>query len=150
VWRENLGDNEHAAAWLTERIAEIERMISLAPTIAVMVDCEARVEPLAKALNRRLEDINLTAEACRDGQFLGNDRSVRVFDIKHIKGLEFEAAFFVGLDATIDRLPDLYAKYLYVGATRASTYVGVTFDGIRPSALDPLTAHFKDDWSIPQ
>ena len=148
VWRDGLDDEDCVAAWLAARIGEIERMIGTAPTIAVMVDREDRVELLAKALKRHLEDINLTAEACRDGQVLGNDRSVRVFDIKHIKGLEFEAAFFVGLDATMRRLPDLYPKYLYVGATRACTYVGVTFDGKRPEALDPLAPHFSEDWTV--
>lgn len=122
-------------------------MIGGTPTIAVMVDSEDRVERLTKALNRRLEDINLTAQACRGGQILGNDRAVRVFDVKHIKGLEFEAAFFVGLDETVNRLPDLFSKYLYVGATRAANYVGVTFDGERPAALDPLTAYFSENWA---
>ena len=125
VWADRLADDEDVAAWLTDRIGEIERMINGAPTIAVMVDSEDRVERLAKALNQRLEDINLTAQACRGGQILGNDRAVRVFDIKHIKGLEFEAAFFVGLDTTMQCLPDLYSKYLYDDATRAANYVGI-------------------------
>jgi len=29
---------------------------------------------------------------------MGNENDVRVFDIQHIKGLEFEAVFFVGVD----------------------------------------------------
>ena len=46
--------------------------------------------------------------------------AIRVFDIKHIKGLEFEAAFFVSLDRLALLYPDLIGNYLYVGATRAA------------------------------
>jgi hypothetical protein len=35
---------------------------------------------------------------CREGRDLGQQQEIRVFDIKHIKGLEFEAVFFVGVD----------------------------------------------------
>jgi len=50
------------------------------------------------------------------------DNQVRVFDVQHIKGLEFEAVFFVGLDRLAKREPDIFAKYLYVGATRAALF----------------------------
>lgn len=34
---------------------------------------------------------------CYEGQFAGQNNDIRVFDIQHIKGLEFEAVFFVGV-----------------------------------------------------
>ncbi|MFM5708481.1 ATP-binding domain-containing protein [Aeromonas veronii] len=71
---------------------------------------------------------------------------MRVFDIKHIKGLEFEAVFFVGIDQLATLHPSLFDKYLYVGTTRAATYLGVTCWGALPSAIDSLRAHFCQGW----
>lgn len=148
IWQTHLSDNAAIAEWLTQRIHEIDRMVQKATTIAVLVNEEEQVEPLALELNGRLEEINLSAVACKDGKVVGNDRDVRVFNIRHIKGLEFEAVFFVDLDQTVSRHPDLFSKYLYVGATRAATYLGVTFRGDVPQKVEPLSHHFARDWSL--
>ena len=123
-------------------------MVQKATTIAVLVNDEEHVEPLALELNDRLEEISLSAVACKDGKVVGNDRDVRVFDIRHIKGLEFESVFFVDLDQTIARHPDLFSKYLYVGATRAAMYLGVTFRGDVQPQIETLVQHFERDWSL--
>ena len=146
VWRDYLNDHEKVADWLTERIQEIDRMLDRSTTIAVLVNKEADVEPLALTLNDRLEEISLAAVPCKDGKVVGSDRDVRVFDIQHIKGLEFEAVFFVGLDETLEKHPELFTKFLYVGATRAATYLGVTFYGALPEVLTPLSPRFAEKW----
>ena len=148
VWHAELNDNSAVAEWLAKRIKEVDRIVQKATTIAVLVTEEEQVEQLAEELNDRLEEINLSAAACKDGKVVGNDRDVRVFDIRHIKGLEFEAVFFVDLDQLVFRYPDLFAKYLYVGATRAATYLGVTFKGQVPKQIEPLMHHFGEDWSV--
>lgn len=149
VWQTDLRDHAATAEWLTQRIHEIDHlMVQKATTIAVLVNDEEHVEPLALELNDRLEEISLSAVACKDGKVVGNDREVRVFDIRHIKGLEFEAVFFVDLDQTIARHPDLFSKYLYVGATRAAMYLGVTFRGDVPPQIETLVQHFERDWSL--
>ena len=71
---------------------------------------------------------------------------VRVFDIQHIKGLKFEAVFFVGVDRLAASQPELFDKYLYVGTTRAATYLGMTCDGPLPTILEPLRPMFADKW----
>ena len=80
---------------------------------------------------------------------MGQESNVRVFDIQHIKGLEFEAVFFVSVDQLAALHPALFDKYLYVGTTRAATYLGVTCDGTLPVALEGLRAHFGQDWQTP-
>ena len=148
VWAADLDDQNAIADWLALRIREIEQMVGKVPTIAVLVNEEELVEPMAMVLNTRLQEISLSAVACKDGKVVGNDRDVRVFNIEHIKGLEFEAVFFVGLDQTVDKYPDLHTKYLYVGATRAANYLGVTFSsGIRQE-VRTLSNHFQDTWSV--
>ena len=147
IWQTNLRNKTEIANWLTDRIQEIDRLVQRSTTIAVLVNEEEDVEPLALELNARLEEISLKAVACKDGKVVGNDGDVRVFDIRHIKGLEFEAAFFVDADKTVLRYPDLFPKYLYVGATRAATYLGVTFQRDVPTELKSLSSHFGQDWS---
>lgn len=142
VWQSGLAGNPKIADWLTQRIHEIDQTVE-ATTIAVLVNEEEQVEPLAIELNDRLEEINLKAAACKDGKVVGNDHDVRVFSIQHIKGLEFEAVFFVGLDEIVEAHPDLFTKYLYVGATRAATYLGITFHGDIPSQVEELRHHFS-------
>ncbi|WP_316231136.1 ATP-binding domain-containing protein [Bradyrhizobium sp. SZCCHNR1051] len=133
--------------WLAERIGEIERFTGSMPSIAVLVNTEMEVEPLAKALDAALADRSLRAVACLRGQTVGQDNDVRVFDVQHIKGLEFEAVFFVGVDELAERMPDLFDKYLYVGTTRAATFLGVTVNGpALPDAIKSLEGLFQDRW----
>ncbi|MBE7635954.1 ATP-binding domain-containing protein [Sneathiella sp. P13V-1] len=146
VWKSGLSEYNETAKWLTERIREIDRTLPNGTTIAILVNTEEQVEPLAVELNKHLEDINLSAIACKDGRVVGNDRDVRVFNLEHIKGLEFEAVFFIDLDTTIDSHPELYFKYLYVGATRAATYLGITFQGEIPEQIQSLSSHFEANW----
>ena len=63
--------------------------------------------------------------------------------MQHIKGLEFEAVFFVGVDALAGRISDLYRRFVYVGVTRAATYLAVTCEAALPAGLEPLRPHFQ-------
>ena len=116
------------------------------PSIAVLVMSEGDVQPLAEMLSEQLANNNIRAVPCRDGQTMGKENDVRVFDIQHIKGLEFEAVFFVGVDRLAASQPELFDKYLYVGTTRAATYLGMTCDGPLPTALEPLRSKFEEHW----
>ena len=93
-----------------------------------------------------LAEHNIQVIACREGQAVGQESNVRVFDIQHIKGLEFESVFFVGIDQLAKLQPALFDKYLYVGTTRAATYLGVTCQGIMPTAIESLRMNFCRHW----
>jgi hypothetical protein len=134
-------------SWIAERIREIERFVGKLPSIAIFVKDDQDVKPLAEAINRALEDSNIQVEACLGGKAVGQETDVRVFAVEFIKGLEFESVFFVGIDRLIDAYPDLYDKYLYVGATRAATYLGFTCDESLPDSLSSLRSMFVSDWS---
>lgn len=135
--------------WLAARIGEIEKLTSPLPSVAILVNDEGAVGPLAEALNDALSGANLNVVPCHEGQFAGQENDIRVFDVQHIKGLEFEAVFFIGVDELAHRRPDLFDKYLYVGATRAATYLGITCDGpALPRKINELAPLFKLDWQI--
>jgi superfamily I DNA/RNA helicase len=143
----NLSNRDSVAEWLANRIGEIEKFTRILPSIAVLVNDEAEVVPVAEALNATLASRNIRAVPCPRGNLAGQDNDVRVFDIQHIKGLEFEAVFFVGLDHLAEQKPDLFDKYLYVGATRAATYLGlVTGAESLPSRIRSLQNRFAEHW----
>lgn len=135
--------------WLSERIREIERFVGQLPSTAIFVNTEVEVAPIAEALNAALAEHNIQVIACKEGQAVGQETNVRVFDIKHIKGLEFEAVFFIGIDQLAKLHAELFDKYLYVGTTRAATYLGCTCEGALPSQLEPLRNHFVQTWHSP-
>jgi DNA helicase IV len=147
VFVEHIMNTEDKAKWIAERIIELKKMVrDELPSVAVLVSQESDVREMAKHLTLELEEFNARAVACADGQVLGNDHDVRVFDVQHIKGLEFEAVFFVDVDKLESQLPDLYTKYLYVGATRAATYFGVMATQSLPSIFDTLKPSMTADW----
>jgi len=123
VLAKGMADVPVIAAWLANRIVEIETFVGELPSIAVLVNDEDNVRTVASALGEALTDQNITVIPCPDGQVRGRDGAVRVFNVRHIKGLEFEAVFFVGIDRLAEIYPDLFDKYLYVGATRAATWI---------------------------
>ena len=132
--------------WLAKRIVEIESLVQQFPSIAIFVPSEAQVQPLAESLNAALEEQNFRVVPCPNGQVVGHQNEIRVFDVQHIKGLEFEAVFFVDLDVLADEKGDLFPGYLYVGSTRAATYLGITCRKALPSILKPIRNSFVSDW----
>lgn len=143
---EHATNAETIVGWLADRIREIERFVGQLPSTAIFVNTEDDVAPVADALNAALAEHNIQVIACREGQAVGQESNVRVFNIQHIKGLEFEAVFFVGIDQLATLHPALFDKYLYVGTTRAATYLGVTCQDTLPSAIESLRTHFCQDW----
>ncbi len=131
--------------WLAKNISRIERNVHQLPSIAVFVNTEEDVEPTARALEPLLAEHNIPVMACREGQAVGQESSVRIFDVQHIKGLEFEAVFFLGIDRLAELQPELFDKYIYVGTTRAATYLGLACEGSLPMQLEPLRHHFITD-----
>ena len=61
-----------------------------------------------------------------------------MFGIRYIKGLEFEAVFFINLDDFAEDDPELFHRFFYVGATRAATYLGITYQNEIPDRLTPV------------
>jgi len=143
---ENSSQSE-TVEWLAVRIADIERFVEQLPSIAVFVNSEVDVEPTAKALEALLSEHNIPVTACTEGRIVGQESSVRVFDIQHIKGLEFEAVFFLGVDRLAALHPELFDKYIYVGTTRAAAYLGLACEGSLPAQLAPVRHHFATDWT---
>jgi superfamily I DNA/RNA helicase len=142
VLGENLSGVE-VGRWLAERIHEIERAVGRLPSIAVFVDGDETIEPLVDSARPRLSENSIPIMGCKEGHVVGDASEVRVFDVKHIKGLEFEAAFFVGIDRLSERVPDLFHRIFYVGATRAATYLGLTCEKELPPRLEPVRSHFS-------
>jgi DNA polymerase III delta prime subunit len=143
----DLAQRDDIIEWLALRIVEIERFTNPLPSVAVLVNDEAEVGLLADGLKAALVEQNLNVVACYKGQFAGQENDIRVFNVQHIKGLEFEAVFFVGVDTLAALQPELFDKYLYVGATRAATYLGLTCAGAGlPQKIESLQAGFAADW----
>jgi len=135
------------AEWLASRINEIERFSDGLPSIAVLVNREDELQPLADALNEALAEQAIRAIACPKGQAIGPENDVRIFEVQHIKGLEFEAIFFVNIDALAQAEPDLFERFIYVGATRAATFLGLTCAGdTLPAPLLPVEGLFDEYW----
>lgn len=101
------------------------------------------IDPLLKATESLLAMRNITIVGCKEGRVVGDAREVQIFDIQHIKGLEFEGVFFIGIDQLAERIPNLFHRFLYVGVTRAATFLGLTCEGPLPRGLEPLRQHFS-------
>jgi len=147
VLAEGLSDPEDLVLWLAARIQEIELALGQLPSIAILVNSEAEVQPVAAELNMALMDLNIRAVPCPDGLAMRPGNDVRVFDVQHIKGFEFEAVFFVGIDQLANVNPELFDKYLYVGTTRAATYLGVTCEGKLPVSIESVRPLFAKSWN---
>ena len=138
-----------AAEWLAARIGEVEDRIGSLPSIAIFVDGDELMDDLVRDLRPLLETRNIPVAGCKGGKVVGDAREVRIFDVQHIKGLEFEAVFFVGIDRLAKRIPDLFLRFVYVGVTRAATFLAVTCENKLPPKLKKLRPQFgREGWPL--
>ena len=117
--------------WISERILEIYKSYGKSiPSIAIFLPDESNLEEFTKELGDmdELADVGIKVRASNKGQVLGDSNTVRVFSIKYVKGMEFEAAFFHNIHKINDNYAteEMVLKNLYVGLSRASFYMAVT------------------------
>lgn len=142
--------------WIANRILEIYRAYGDSiPSIAIFLPEENQLENFASRLGEldTLADVGILVKPCRDGQVLGDKNTVRVFSIKVIKGLEFESVFFHNIDKFQEQSlnSDLFLKYLYVGLSRATFYLGLTISKKLPIEISFIAKKFDNTgktWTI--
>jgi DNA helicase IV len=130
-------------AWLANRIVEVEQSVGHLPSVALFVDSDESIDPLVRELSPLLARHNIRVVGCKEGRIVGDALEVRVFDVQHIKGLEFEAVFLLAIDRLASKLPDLFHRFIYVGATRAATYLALTSEGPSPDYLEKIRPCFQ-------
>lgn len=140
-------DEDEKLNWLANRILEIYIAYGDSiPSIAIFLPEENQLEHFATKLGclDTLADVGILVKACRNGEVLGDKNTVRVFAIDKIKGLEFEAVFFNDIDSLEKQNlgKDLFLKYLYVGLSRATFYLGLTLSNKLSDQLSFIADHF--------
>lgn len=81
-------------------------------------------------------------EACLGGKYTGDKQDIRVFSIEYIKGLEFQAVFFIALDQQKVAEDELLMKFFYVGLSRANFFLAATVMEEWPQALAVIENDF--------
>ena len=137
---------DREAAWIAIRIGEIDIACGKQlPSVAVFVPKTEDIKPMAMRLEEAFDATNFKAQAC-EGEMLGDASCIRVFAIERIKGLEFEAAIIARLDELEQWDSDLARQYLYVGASRPATFLGITCQHL-PKVLESVRSSCVDEWS---
>jgi superfamily I DNA/RNA helicase len=141
-------NEDEKLVWIANRIHEIYRAYGDSiPSIAIFLPEEIELEEFSNKLGNldTLADVGILVKACRNGEVLGDKNTVRVFSIKVIKGLEFESVFFHNIDKLqIQNLyKDLFLKYLYVGLSRATFYLGLTLSNVLSDEISFIADKFE-------
>jgi hypothetical protein len=138
---------ENRMNWIAERITEIyTNYDNQIPNIAIFAKDEEDVRKIANELsyNTKLQDKLIKVRACIGNTDIGSADLVRVFDIKMIKGMEFEAVFFADVDSYLKNEIKLLDKLLYVGLSRARYYLGITLTDDFPDSILPIKSYLMD------
>lgn len=83
----------------------------------------------------------IEVKVCSDNNLEG-EKTLRIFPIDQVKGMEFEAVFFYDIDDI--ESSSLINKYLYVGLSRASMYLAVTSNGRSAKISNMLQKYFTE------
>lgn len=144
----NSTDKDSLGNWITNRILEIYEITNGKASIAIFVSDDSEINSYYEIIYEKLADNNIEVDKCLEGRILGADTKVRIFSVEYIKGLEFESVFFVDMNSIYKKQPELIDKYLYVGLTRAGSFLGVTYEDSFPEPLQFINDIFKEsDWS---
>ena len=100
---------------------------------------------LEENLKRLLPNYEISVH--KDADSVGSDTQIRIIPIQNVKGFEFEAAFFFGVDTLEKEDPEMFERYVYVGSTRAATYLAFIAEETIPSVFRALDQTYTKDWS---
>ncbi len=134
--------------WVAESLAELfARCGDTVPSVAVFVPDREQVMPMADRLKEAdiVKSRGLAVEGCPDGVLSRSDVRIGVYPTDCVKGLEFEAALLTGIDTMERQDRRLFGTRLYVAATRAVRFFGVSCRKL-PPRLESLRDQFCEHW----
>lgn len=143
-------DEEEKASWIINRVLEVRDAYNMVPSIAIFVNSESEARNLKELLeedeDERFSDAGITVKDCSNGEALSDKNTVRIFTLDKVKGLEFEVVFFHNIHKIQDQ--HLLDKYLYVGLSRATFFMGVTADCVENNLISSVKDLFdvKGNW----
>ena len=135
-------DEEEKAEWIAKRVLEVKQKYGFVPSIAVFVadnNDAAELEALLKD-DGRLENNGIDVKDCSSGDNLSAHDVLRIFPIDKVKGMEFEVVFFHNIDKI--KASKLVSRYLYVGLSRATFFMGVTTSSTEFDILPEIINQF--------
>ena len=133
--------------WIAKKISNIYKTYdNSVPSIAIFVANDDQARNLAELLNDcdELADNAIEVKCVTQEGTTINKSQVNIYDIKAIKGLEFEAVFFVDIDNLGISNYELLQKYIYVGISRAAFYLYVTYVSELPIGLEIFNGYIVD------
>lgn len=140
-------DIDDKAEWISARILECVRKFGVVPTTAIFTKDKETGEKLKKAMDDcdELMDAGLKVKVCSEST-LEEPKTIRIFPIDEVKGMEFEAVFFYDIDDL--ESASLVNRFLYVGISRAAMWLAVTSNG-RSERINSLLSNYfvqGGDW----
>ena len=142
-------DENTKIRWIANRVLEIyDQYRGEMPSVAIFLSSDKLIEEFARCLEdiEDLADVGIRVKACKNGEVLGTGSTIRVFSLKYIKGLEFEAVIFHNLDDLfLEGLSnESVLRNIYVGLSRATFYTAVTLKQPWNKELEFLRNGFSD------
>lgn len=135
-------NDDEKTAWIAERIIAMAKKDHLPATaIFYPINDKNAIEEFTNQLNEIIYEKGgeFTIPTCFERSA---GEKIVVYPLNLVKGLEFEAAFFFNLDQFVD--PTMQERYLYVGLSRATCYLGATSDNLWNTEL---SKDFEQDLS---
>jgi superfamily I DNA/RNA helicase len=144
-------DEEEKAEWIAKRIIEVYKAYNESmPSVAIFVGDDVDISNLVELINDQDYLNGIQIYDCSENRTAPSTKAVRVFRISEVKGMEFEVVFFYDIDTALsDCSADIMRRYLYVGASRATTHLAATFT--HEEGNDDVIKYFdrnKDNWKM--
>ena len=144
-------DEDEKAEWIAKRIIEVYKTYDESmPSVAIFVGDDVNITNLVELINDQDYLNGIQIYDCSENRTAPNTKSVRVFRISEVKGMEFEVVFFYDIDTALSGCSSaIMRRYLYVGASRATTHLAATFT--QGEGNEDVIKYFdkdKENWKI--
>lgn len=122
-------DQSKKIKWMAKRICEIYKHCgNTLPAVAILVGDNVDVNEMVSEM-QDMDILNgFSVLDCTKGRIDKEMNCVRIFRLSEVKGMEFEAVFFYDIDTALaGQSHKMLKRYLYVGVSRATSHLAVTF-----------------------
>ena len=144
-------DEDEKSEWMAKRIIEVYQTYEQSmPSVAIFVGDDVDISNLVDLINDQDYLNGIKIYDCSENRTAPSTKAVRVFRLSEVKGMEFEVVFFYDIDTALSGCSsDIMRRYLYVGASRATTHLAATFTSEEDN--EDIIKYFdrtKDNWRI--